>query len=116
METTELPQSLRRVLDRFIWAFSPERIVLFGSYAKGTNRPDSDVDLLIITDLFGDPGVTIRRARQLAANCFPSVDVAFATPEEVACATIADNPFLASIVGSGISVYQREPRTAKKFR
>jgi len=28
--------------------FSPERIVLFGSYARGTPTPDSDVDLLVI--------------------------------------------------------------------
>jgi predicted nucleotidyltransferase len=26
----------------------PEAIVLFGSYATGKNRPDSDIDLLII--------------------------------------------------------------------
>ena len=27
---------------------SPERIVLFGSYARGDNREDSDIDILII--------------------------------------------------------------------
>ena len=28
--------------------FSPEQVILFGSYAKGTARPDSDVDLLVV--------------------------------------------------------------------
>lgn len=30
--------------------FHPERIILFGSYAYGTPRPDSDVDLLVVMD------------------------------------------------------------------
>jgi predicted nucleotidyltransferase len=28
--------------------FAPEQVILFGSYAKGTARPDSDVDLLVV--------------------------------------------------------------------
>jgi uncharacterized protein len=28
--------------------FSPEQVILFGSYAQGTARPDSDVDLLVV--------------------------------------------------------------------
>jgi predicted nucleotidyltransferase len=31
--------------------FSPERIVLFGSYAYGTPTDDSDVELLIVMPL-----------------------------------------------------------------
>ncbi len=30
--------------------FNPEQIILFGSYAKGTQDEDSDIDLLIIQD------------------------------------------------------------------
>ena len=30
--------------------FNPEKIILFGSYAKGTQNKDSDIDLLIIQD------------------------------------------------------------------
>jgi uncharacterized protein len=30
--------------------FRPERIILFGSYAYGQPRPDSDVDLLVVMD------------------------------------------------------------------
>ena len=31
-------------------ASAPDRIVLFGSYAKGPNHPGSDVDLLVVSD------------------------------------------------------------------
>ena len=32
-------------------AFDPERIVLFGSVADGSEGPDSDVDMLVVLDL-----------------------------------------------------------------
>lgn len=31
-------------------SFQPRAIILFGSRARGTNRPDSDYDLLVISD------------------------------------------------------------------
>ena len=30
--------------------FNPDKIILFGSYANGTQKEDSDIDLLIIQD------------------------------------------------------------------
>ena len=33
---------------------SPERIVLFGSYARGENKEDSDIDILIIAKNLGN--------------------------------------------------------------
>ncbi len=108
MDASRLPLSLRRVVDRYVRAFAPECIVLFGSYAKGKNRPGSDVDLLIVADLVGDEAAALRRAHQLAADCFPSVDVVFAVPEDVAHAVTLPNPFLLSILGSGIPLYRRK--------
>ena len=98
---------LRRVLERYVRIFAPERIVLFGSRAKGKDRQGSDVDLLVIADLEGDPAAHLRRAHQLAADCFPPVDVVFASPEEVAEATPASAPFLVSILATGLTVYRR---------
>ncbi len=31
------------------------RVVVFGSFVKGTMRSDSDIDVLVITELAGDP-------------------------------------------------------------
>lgn len=101
------PPLLRRVVQRYIRAFAPERIVLFGSYAKGTNQQSSDIDLLVVADLEGDPLFYLRRARQLAADCFPPVDVVFATTEEFESAATAKSPFLLSILEGGIIVYRR---------
>jgi len=106
-----LPRSLRRVVDRYVRAFAPDRITLFGSYAKGTDQPCSDIDLLIVADLVGDASIHLRRAHQLAMDCFPPVDVIFATTEEIEQSMVDRNPFLFSILGTGITLYERDQPT-----
>jgi predicted nucleotidyltransferase len=103
-----IPQSLRRVVGRYVRAFAPERIMLFGSYAKGTMQAGSDMDLLVIVRVADRSAASLRRAHQLAADCFPTVDVAFATVDDVENATLDRNPFLLSVLGTSVTVYSRE--------
>lgn len=35
---------IRRMVRRMVEQFHPEQVILFGSYARGDARPDSDVD------------------------------------------------------------------------
>ena len=60
----------------------PEKIVVFGSRARGNARPDSDLDLLIVLRTDGTPGqrgVLVRRPlRQLGV----AMDILVYTPEE----------------------------------
>jgi hypothetical protein len=58
----------------------------------------------------GSLGPYRRRARQLAADCFPPVDIVLATPADVEDAETAPSPFLLSILGSGVTIYQSEQR------
>jgi predicted nucleotidyltransferase len=39
---------LQAIVSRLVKAYSPERIYLFGSHARGDVGPDSDYDLLVI--------------------------------------------------------------------
>jgi predicted nucleotidyltransferase len=45
--------ALREIVDRIVRGFSPQRIILFGSRARGTAAADSDVDLLVVIDRTG---------------------------------------------------------------
>jgi predicted nucleotidyltransferase len=47
---TELDATLQQIVDRIVSGFSPVRIILFGSRARGTASVESDVDLLVVTD------------------------------------------------------------------
>lgn len=101
------PRLLGRTLQQLIRSFAPEQIVLFGSYAKGTNHPGSDIDLLLIGNFPSGGEAYHRRARQLAGQCFPPVDVVFCTPEEAEEGSPARSPFLRSILASGVTLYRR---------
>lgn len=64
-------------------AAKPERVILFGSYARGTERPDSDVDLLVIEREIPDRIAEIARLRRLLSPLRIPVDVLVATTDQV---------------------------------
>ena len=41
---------IQELVDKIVALYDPARIILFGSRAKGTSVPASDVDLLIVKD------------------------------------------------------------------
>jgi len=46
-----IPQkAIDQVVEQIVEKFKPQRIILFGSYARGNPRPESDVDLLVVMD------------------------------------------------------------------
>ena len=56
MKTTEASAKLvpremiQRMVDLIAAHFRPERVILFGSYARGEATEDSDVDLMVLLD------------------------------------------------------------------
>ena len=44
---------IQRMARRIVRLFDPERVILFGSHARGEAGPDSDVDLLVVMDVEG---------------------------------------------------------------
>ena len=59
-------EDIRRMVDTLVERFHPEKVILFGSYARGTAGPDSDVDLLVVKDTAEDP-------REVAATMLTAV-------------------------------------------
>lgn len=46
----EVVKFLNKIVEKLKTSVSPYKIVLFGSYAKGKAKPDSDIDLMVILD------------------------------------------------------------------
>ena len=63
----------------------PERILLYGSYAKGTPREDSDIDIIVISEDFKD--MNLRERLELlgiaAGRVFEPIEALGYTPEEI---------------------------------
>ncbi len=76
------PAILADIVNRVVQAASPEKIVLFGSAARGAMGPDSDLDLLVIKGgKFNRHRVTTAIYRNLSGAI--GVDAVVVTPEEV---------------------------------
>lgn len=76
-------ERIAQMVERIVELFCPERIILFGSYARGRIGPDSDVDLLVVMRGVG-------RKRQQAAKIHAALagvgipkDVVVVSPEEL---------------------------------
>jgi predicted nucleotidyltransferase len=73
---------LAEIVRRIVEAVDPDKIIPFGSRARGDNRPDSDVDLMVIeSSLEAKHRRTIPILRPLS-GVDASVDVVWYTPEE----------------------------------
>ena len=68
---------------RIVAQFAPDKIVLFGSYARGQAGPDSDVDLLVIKPITGSKRAERVAIRAVLRGMGVAKDIILATPEEV---------------------------------
>jgi uncharacterized protein len=89
--------------------FSPERVVLFGSYARGTPSEDSDVDLLVIMphnkrNVEQSLDITRRVERT-----FP-LDLIVRQPQEIRRRLRQHDMFLTSILKEGTTLYESSSR------
>jgi len=79
----EAEEKIREMVRRIVEKFAPEKIVLFGSYARGDAGPDSDVDLLVVMPV---PGSKWKKSVEIGVALhgmgIPK-DVIVATPQEV---------------------------------
>jgi len=62
--------------------FGAERVILFGSYARGEITEDSDVDLLVVAETTLPPRERYGAIRRLADDFPASFDIIVRTPEE----------------------------------
>lgn len=78
------PQLIDKMARRLVRRFKPEQIILFGSHARGTAGPDSDVDLLVVTPVRGSKRELRIAMRVALDDFFVPFDIIVATPDEVA--------------------------------
>ena len=77
-------QKIREVVRRIVRLFEPERIIMFGSHARGDAGPDSDVDLLVVMPVKGSKR---KKAVEIAValhNILVPIDVIVTRPDEFA--------------------------------
>lgn len=72
-----------QMVERIKGLFAPERIILFGSRARGDARPDSDIDLLVVLPQVDDARRTAIEIRRALADFPVGKDIIVTTPGEI---------------------------------
>ena len=110
MENTSLAQDpmLKELVGRIVKAGSPDRVILFGSRARGDFRPGSDYDFLVIKDVPREARREYHRSinRSLYGTAV-SKDIIVATPEEIRRFGPLIGTVLKPALEEGIIVYER---------
>jgi predicted nucleotidyltransferase len=73
---------IREMVNRIVEHFDPERIILFGSYARDEAGPDSDVDLLVVMPVKGSKREKQLEIRALLHGIHLAKDIVVSRPED----------------------------------
>lgn len=72
-EVKKLVNSYKEILEKN--QIPVEEIILFGSYAKGTAKPWSDIDLCVISEIFGQDGYEeMVKLKRLTSHLEPLIE------------------------------------------
>ena len=74
--------TLRKAITRLVGEFRPQRVLLFGSRARGTADNRSDFDILVICEFTGGRRPLMIAANRTLRGLGAAFDVLFLTPAE----------------------------------
>lgn len=93
----------RRIQDyvgKVVQQFHPDRVVMFGSYASGSQRKDSDVDLLVVMQHRGAAAEQAARIRRSIRAGFP-LDIIVRSPAAIRRRLAMGDGFIREILEKG---------------
>jgi predicted nucleotidyltransferase len=99
-------EAIQATCDDIVREFAPLKVILFGSYAYGTPRDDSDVDLLVVMAM---PESETRAKAVEIRRKIPRrfrFDVLVRTPEEITFRIAHNDWFLREVIERGKVLYE----------
>lgn len=105
------PEQIAAAVDQIAQAVQPERIVLFGSRAREDARPDSDLDLLVVSRAPFTPQHRrqdeLKRIRQALRAFRLPVDILLYSRDEIEDWRQSPNHVIAQSLREGVTLYER---------
>lgn len=99
-------RDIRRITEMLVREFHPSRVVLFGSRARGLDRPGSDVDLLVVLPFDGSP---IAKMTEMLARAYQLMETPFAIdlhPRRPLGSSETPDPLMLDALRTGIILYE----------
>jgi predicted nucleotidyltransferase len=101
-----IPQAaIDDVVRQIVEKFHPQKIILFGSYARGNFRPESDVDMLVVMETLLKP---VRQEIEISRHLDYEfgLDLLVYTPSVLKERLALGDSFLREIIRDGKTVYE----------
>ena len=102
---------LPEITQRILAVSDPEKIILFGSFARGEEQPDSDLDLMVVIKVVQSPRAESVRLRRALRGLLVPIDIVVATPEQLERHRNTVGLIYRTILSEGKVLYER-PTTA----
>ena len=104
-----IPQkAIDQVVEQIVEKFKPQKIILFGSYARGNPRPESDVDLLVVMNTSKESKQSLEIRRHLGVMF--GLDLVVYTPKRLKERVEMGDWFLRDILKEGKVLYESSRR------
>ena len=81
-DSHSVDRAIQAMVRRIVRQFRPERVILFGSHARGDAGPDSDVDLLVVMPFEGQKHKKQVQIRVALHDIRVPKDIIVTTPED----------------------------------
>lgn len=107
-QNPQLTERIDDCVDKLKNAFRPEKIILFGSFARGEIRERGTLDLLIISETDLRFFNRIKKALEACKGGFPSIEPIVYTPKEFDLLLSQGEGFLEDALEEGVVLYDRE--------
>lgn len=75
--------TIKEAVDRIVKAASPLRVILFGSAARETASPDSDLDFLVVESVVNSKIKEMVRLRRVLGGLSVPIDILVTSQEEL---------------------------------
>ena len=98
---------IRLMAKRIAKRFHPEKIILFGSYAMGTARPDSDADLLVVMNCRGSKREKAIEMDVAVSDLGMAKDIFITTPKDFEWRRVVPGTIERPASIEGVVLYER---------
>lgn len=99
---------VKEITNRIAIGAKPEKIILFGSFATGAQKKDSDIDLLVIKESSTRRDERDLEIRKLLKDIIYPMDIFVYTPKEAEELKKTPGSFVKKIFLTGKIVYERK--------
>jgi predicted nucleotidyltransferase len=107
IKTGSVQERIDEMVQRIVSQFNPDKVILFGSHARGEAGPDSDVDLLVVMSAHGSKRERAIEMYGLLAGMGVPKDVIVVTPEEFEAYRDAPGTVIRTARQEGKVLYER---------